>query len=310
MGSYMKERTLKLSLDSILALDTHTEKKSFFDEVSSSSAKVGTYSDGADFNLTRINQVIPRPSADNFLEPWTDISKEKKAKMISEYFRKNPFAHLKNFPKAKKIFLDFFDNIENISKDVEFLREELDKSTASGDQYGKVIINFFCDKNNSAKFKLQFFRPMMEEIKQFFVFDLSKPKDSHERFHTVTQNEKSKKLIINRSLKNTNKAVRNSLKSIAFDAEVWKGFIQGKIEPSQYDMVMDCLERNHINFEDFVKLVNSRDNKYLKFLHKDFLKNISIRTNSKDTSFINFKTESNQQVELKLNKYALSLQLS
>ena len=230
--------------------------------------------------------------------------------MISEYFKKNPFAHLKNFPKAKKIFLDFFDSVENIAQDVEFLREELDRSTASGDQYGKVIINFFQDKENSAKFKLQFFRPMMEEIKQFFVFDLSKSRDSHESFQTVTQNEKSKKLIINRSLKNTNKAIRNSLKSIAFDAEIWKGFIQDKIQPDQYDMVMDCLERNHINFEDFVKLVNNRENKYLKFLHKDFLKNISIRTNSKDTSFINFKTESNQQVELKLNKYALNLQLS
>ena len=310
MSSYMKERTLKLSLDSILALDTRSEKKSFFDEVSSSSAKVETYGDNVDFNLTRINQVIPRPSPDNLIEPWIDVSKEKKAKMISEYFKKNPFAHLKNFPKAKKIFLDFFDSVENIAKDVEFLREELDRSTASGDQYGKVIINFFRDKDNSAKFKLQFFRPMMEEIRQFFVFDLSKPKDSHESFQTVTQNEKSKKLIINRSLKNTNKAIRNSLKSIAFDAEIWKGFIQGTIQPDQYDMVMDCLERNHINFEDFVKLVNSRDNKYLKFLHKDFLKNISIRTNSKDTSFINFKTESNQQVELKLNKYALNLQLS
>jgi hypothetical protein len=306
----MKERTLKLSLDSILALDTRNEKKSFFDEVSSSSAKVETYSDNVDFNLTRINQVIPRSSPDNFIEPWTDVSKEKKAKMISEYFKKNPFAHLKNFPKAKKIFLDFFDSVENIAKDVEFLREELDKSTASSDQYGKVIINFFRDKDNSAKFKLQFFRPMMEEIKQFFVFDLSKPKDRHESFQTVTQNEKSKKLIINRSLKNTNKAIRNSLKSTAFDAEIWKGFIQDKIQPDQYDRVMDCLERNHINFEDFVKLVNSRDNKYLKFLHKDFLKNISIRTNSKDTSFISFKTESNQQIELRLNKYALSLQLS
>jgi hypothetical protein len=306
----MKERTLKLSLDSILALDSRTERKSFFDEVSSSSATAGAYNDNSDFNLTRINQVIPRPSADNFLEPWTDVSKEKKAKMISEYFKKNPFAHLKNFPKAKKIFLDFFDNVENIAQDVEFLREELDKSTASSDQYGKVIINFFRDKDNSAKFKLQFFRPMMEEIKQFFVFDLSKPKDGHESFQTVTQNEKSKKLIINRSLKNTNSAIRNSLKSTAFDAEIWKGFIQDKIQPDQYDRVMDCLERNHINFEDFVKLVNSRDNKYLKFLHKDFLKNISIRTNSKDTSFINFKTESNQQIELKLNKYALSLQLS
>lgn len=306
----MKERTLKLSLDSILALDTRSEKKSFFDEVSSSSAKVETYGDNVDFNLTRINQVIPKPSPDNFIEPWIDVSKEKKAKMISEYFKKNPFAHLKNFPKAKKIFLDFFDSVENIAKDVEFLREELDKSTASGDQYGKVIINFFRDKDNSAKFKLQFFRPMMEEIKQFFVFDLSKPKDGHESFQTVTQNEKSKKLIINRSLKNTNKAIRNSLKSTAFDAEIWKGFIQDKIQPDQYDMVMDCLERNHINFEEFVKLVNSRDNKYLKFLHRDFLKNISIRTNSKDTSFINFKTESNQQVELKLNKYALNLQLS
>jgi hypothetical protein len=306
----MKERTLKLSLDSILALDTRSEKKSFFDEVSSSSAKVETFGDNVDFNLTRINQVIPKPSPDNFIEPWTDVSKEKKAKMISEYFKKNPFAHLKNFPKAKKIFLDFFDSVENIAQDVEFLREELDKSTANSDQYGKVIINFFRDKDNSAKFKLQFFRPMMGEIRQFFVFDLSKPKDSHESFQTVTQNEKSKKLIINRSLKNTNKAIRNSLKSIAFDAEIWKGFIQGKIQPDQYDMVMDCLERNHINFEDFVKLVNSRDNKYLKFLHKDFLKNISIRTNSKDTSFINFKTESNQQIELKLNKYALNLQLS
>jgi hypothetical protein len=306
----MKERTLKLSLDSILALDTRNEKKSFFDEVSSSSAKVETYSDNVDFNLTRINQVIPRPSPDNFIEPWTDVSKEKKAKMISEYFKKNPFAHLKNFPKAKKIFLDFFDSIENIAKDVEFLREELDKSTASSDQYGKVIINFFRDKDNSAKFKLQFFRPMMEEIKQFFVFDLSKPKDGHESFQTVTQNEKSKKLIINRSLKNTNSAIRNSLKSTAFDAEIWKGFIQDKIQPDQYDRVMDCLERNHINFEDFVKLVNTRDKRYLKFLYKDFLKNISIRTNSKDTSFINFKTESNQQIELKLNKYALSLQLS
>jgi len=306
----MKERTLKLSLDSILALDTRSEKKSFFDEVSSSSAKAEPFGDNLDFNLTRINQVIPRPSPDNFIEPWIDVSKEKKAKMISEYFKKNPFAHLKNFPKAKKIFLDFFDSVENIAKDVEFLREELDRSTASGDQYGKVIINFFRDKDNSAKFKLQFFRPMMEEIRQFFVFDLSKPKDSHESFQTVTQNEKSKKLIINRSLKNTNKAIRNSLKSIAFDAEIWKGFIQGTIQPDQYDMVMDCLERNHINFEDFVKLVNSRENKYLKFLHKDFLRNISIRTNSKDTSFINFKTESNQQVELKLNKYALNLQLS
>ena len=306
----MKERTLKLSLDSILALDTRSEKKSFFDEVSSSSAKLETYGDNVNFNLTRINQVIPRPNTDNFIEPWIDVSKEKKAKMISEYFKKNPFAHLKNFPKAKKIFLDFFDSVENIAQDVEFLREELDRSTASGDQYGKVIINFFQDKENSAKFKLQFFRPMMEEIKQFFVFDLSKSRDSHESFQTVTQNEKSKKLIINRSLKNTNKAIRNSLKSIAFDAEIWKGFIQDKIQPDQYDMVMDCLERNHINFEDFVKLVNSRDNKYLKFLHKDFLKNISIRTNSKDTSFINFKTESNQQVELKLNKYALNLQLS
>jgi hypothetical protein len=48
----MKERTLKLSLDSILALDTRNEKKSFFDEVSSSSAKVETYSDNVDFNLT------------------------------------------------------------------------------------------------------------------------------------------------------------------------------------------------------------------------------------------------------------------
>ena len=71
----MKERTLKLSLDSILALDSRSEKKSFFDEVSSSSARIETFNDNTDFNLTRINQVIPKPSTDNFLEPWTDVSK-------------------------------------------------------------------------------------------------------------------------------------------------------------------------------------------------------------------------------------------
>jgi len=309
----MKERTLKLSLDSILALDTRTDKTSFFDEVTSkSSFNTEVRANETELSLSRINQVIPKPISEGErpLEPWADVGKEKKARIISEYFKKNPFSHLKNFPKTKKIFLSYFDSVDTIAKDVDFLKEELDKATSNLDQYGKIILNAFYDKENPSKFKLQVFRPTMEEIKQFFIFDLSKAKESNERFYTVTQNEKSKKLIINRSLKSNNKSVRNSLKSIAFDAEIWKGFIKDKINPEHYNMVMDCLERNHINFEDFVRLVNSRDNKYLKFLHKDYVKNISIRTNSKDTSFINFKTASNQQIELKLNKFALSMQIS
>jgi len=304
----MKDRTLKLSLDSILALDTRNDKSSFFEEVAVNSERAVPRAD-IDLNLTRINQVVPKLASDEILEPLADVTKEKKARAIAEYFKKNPLSHLKNFPKTKKIFLDFFDNLDTVEQDVDFLSEELDKQTSSTDQYGKVIITALYDAGNPAVFKLQIFRPLIEGVKQFFVFDLSHPDDSGKRFQTVTQSEKSKRLTINRSLKSFNKASKHPYKSTVFDAEIWKGFIQDKIEASHYDMVMDCLERSHIHIQDFIRLVNSRDKKYFKFLYKDYLKNVSIRTNSKDTSFINFKTASNQQIEFKLNKYALSFQI-
>lgn len=304
----MKDRTLKLSLDSILALDTRNDKSSFFEEVAVNSERTGSVPD-IDLNVTRINQIVPKLASDEILEPLADVTKEKKARAIVEYFKKNPLSHLKNFPKTKKIFLDFFDNVDTLEQDVDFLSEELDKQMSKTDQYGKVIISALYDAGNPAIFKLQVFRPLIEGVKQFFVFDLSQSENSGKRFQTVTQSEKSKRLTINRSLKSFNKASKHPYKSTVFDAEIWKGFIRDKIEPSHYDMVMDCLERSHVHIQDFIRLVNNRDKKYFKFLYKDYLKNVSIRTNSKDTSFINFKTASNQQVEFKLNKYALSFQI-
>ncbi|MCH2226848.1 MAG: hypothetical protein MK033_03660 [Candidatus Caenarcaniphilales bacterium] len=303
----MAKRVEKLKLENILALDAEREKSSFFDELQTETANIAL-ENSFEVDFTRINQVKPKPQT-NYAVPWNEINKEKKVRAISDYFKKNPFAHLKNFPKAKKIFLDLFENVEDINKDIEFLKEELDKNTSSRDQYGKVIINVSFDEFNPAAFKIQIFRPMMEEIKQFFIFDLSKAANSPERLQVHTQNDKSKKIILLRSLHETKSRPRIPLKSIQFDAEIWKGFIGSKIVSDSYNKVLDCLERNHVVFEEFVKRVNSREAKYLQFLAKDLIRNISIRTNSKDTSFINFKTEQGQSVEFKINKLAVSLQL-
>ena len=94
---------------------------------------------------------------------------------------------------------------------------------------------------------------MMEEIKQFFIFDLSEREDSVNKFQVHTQNERSKKMILLRSVSANKKRSKIPLKSISFDAEIWKGFIGASIKLDNQSKVMDCLERNHVVFEDFVK---------------------------------------------------------
>mgnify|MGYP001547950892 CR=1 FL=1 len=304
----MAKRVEKLKLENILALDTEVEKKSFFEELQTETANIAL-ENSFDVDFTRINQVKPKLET-NYVVPWNEISKEKKVRAVAEYFKKNPFAHLKNFPKAKKIFLDLFDSIEDIDENIDLLREELDKNTSPRDQYGKVIINITKDELNPAAFKIQLFRPIMEEIKQFFIFDLSKAEESVNRLQVHTQNERSKKMIVLRSVKPAKKRSRIPLKSIEFDAEIWKGFIGSSLKLENQDKAMDCLERNHVVFEDFVKRVNGRESKFSHFFAKDFIRNISIRTNSKDTSFINFKTEIGQNVEFKINRLAISMQIS
>lgn len=304
----MSKRVEKLRLENILALDTEVEKKSFFEELQTETASIAL-ENSFEVDFTRINQVKPKLETDYSIS-LNEISKEKKVRAVTDYFKINPFAHLKNFPKAKKIFLDLFENIEDIDRDVNFLREELDKNTSSRDQYGKVIINLTRDGLNPAAFKIQLFRPMMEDIKQFFIFDLSQPKDSVNRFQVHTQNDRSKKMIVLRSVHPASKRSRIPLKSIEFDAEIWKGFIGSSLKLENQTKAMDCLERNHVVFEDFVKRVNGRESKFFHFFAKDFICNISIRTNSKDTSFINFRTEIGQNIEFKINRLAISMQIS
>jgi hypothetical protein len=128
----------KLKLEKVLTLDKSAVKKSFFSEISES---VAAGDNEIDIDFSRINQVKAKPE-NNYQIPVDEVLKQKQVQDIADYFRKIPFVHLKNFPKAKKLFMDFFANGEDIATNIEYLKEQLDKSTSKKDQYGKVIVQF------------------------------------------------------------------------------------------------------------------------------------------------------------------------
>ena len=123
----MSRRTQRVKIENILAVNAESEKTSFFDDVSVKSDALAL-EQNLDIDFARINQVKPRLKT-NYPVPVNEISADKKFKAASEYLIKNPFIHLKNFPKARKIFLEVFQEFETMENDIQLLREELDKAT-------------------------------------------------------------------------------------------------------------------------------------------------------------------------------------
>ena len=118
--------------------------------------------------------------------------------------------------------------------------------------------------------------------------------------------DKAKGVEILRSSLGIKKAASED--SISFDANIWKSFNKVGISKDNYLKTLDCIERNHLNLEDFISEVNERN--IFNLLQPRMIDNVSILTNARDTTYFDFDASDEQRLSVKIAKGASSILIS
>lgn len=230
------------------------------------------------------------------LVPVKKIEEESKIEQLAKFFVENSYINLRNYKQAKNLFLGLFKDSLDFQKNFLLLSQELDKKTDKYHKFGKAYLSM----QKSGRLCLERSSPSLGYVKQYISVDIA----NNDLVSYTVWEDKARGVELIRSSKAGNKKKVND-KSIKFDANIWKKFNSYAITPKHYLKIMDCVERNHLNLEQFIRKVNQKE---LSNLFSPLLINEpSVTSNAKDTTFFDFKTNASQNVNIKVTKAAISL---
>lgn len=230
------------------------------------------------------------------LVPARKLEEESQIQSLAQFFVENSYVNLRNYNKAKSLFLGLFSSSVDFQKNFLLLSQELDKKTDKYHKFGKAYLSM----QKSGKLCLERSSPSLGYLKQYISVDVSK----NDLVTYTIWEDKARGVELIRSAKLGNKKKVND-KSLKFDANIWKKFNSYAILPKHYLKIMDCVERNHLNLEQFTRLVNKKE--ISKLFTPLLINEPKITSNAKDTTFFDFKTNALQNVNIKITKAAVSL---
>lgn len=230
-----------------------------------------------------------------------DIKEEAQLQKIVSFFREHPLVNLSNFKLAEKILCDYLNDPIHSTLKLARLQEEFDKRTTANDKFGKVIITWAL-KNRGVRFKI--LRSKLKGCTQSIAISF-KPRLEPALIVFTDWDWKNKKTELIRSKSNYKPEKNRNPGSVEFDAKVWQTFNRLGISQKNYMKSLDCIERNHLDLPKFVHEVNKKN--LLNAMTESLMKNVAIKTDNQDTTFLNFVTNASQQVEVKVTGFASSM---
>jgi hypothetical protein len=225
-------------------------------------------------------------------------------KNLISFFTNEPYINIYNFNKAEillKKFINFkaINDIQELKHKLQELQQELDKSISDLNKFGKALLHWSLKTNG---LKLTLIRTKIQGLKQFVAIDFTK--ESKITILNCWSKEPGvqlkNELIKRRSQYTCNK--KSDSHSINFDAEVWKSFNFGDISFKNYEKTLDCIERNRNTLPELIKQVNKKN--LFQVVHEPYLNKVAIKSDNRETTFLNFETRSCQKVTIKLCSYA------
>jgi hypothetical protein len=232
------------------------------------------------------------------------IRDSQQLKNLINFFIHEPHINIYNFPKAELLLNKFVDfksltDLEELKNKLLDLQQELDKSTASQDKFGKAIITWSMKQNGV---KLTLMRPKLQGFKQFIAIDFTQ-ESTISVLNCWTGKTHKHEYIKKRTQNKTHK--KHQRNSILFDAEVWKSFNSFDIVLKNYRKTLECLERNRNTLPELIQEINKKN--LLQVIQEPYLNKVTIKTDNHETAFLSFITRSFQKVDVKLCNYASSI---
>jgi hypothetical protein len=239
------------------------------------------------------------------LVPLEKLKDHKLIAQIVKFFHANSYINTENFPLIERLLLAYFKDAQQSSDKLFDLSEDLDRGIATTHKFGKVILAIHPSSNAGfLKLSLRRSAPQMKNIEQFISFTLNA--DSKSRFFTTyAVSQTAVELIRSRKDFKTPLDLKAELDC---DAAVWKSFNAASVLPKNYMKTLDCIERHHLQWKDFVRAVNLKS--ISNVLLPDLIKQSSIKTNAKNLSLLDITLASGQLLQAKITKYHASLRIS
>lgn len=231
----------------------------------------------------------------------SDIKEEAQLHKIISFFKEHPLVNLSNFRLAEKILCDYLNDPIQATDKLARLQEEFDKHTTANDKFGKLIITWAL-KNRGVRFKI--LRSKLKGCAQSIAISF-KPRLEPALIVYTDWDWKNKQTELIRSKSSYKPEFNRNSSSVEFDAKVWQTFNTLGISQKNYMKSLDCIERNHLDLPKFVHEVNKKN--LLNVMTENLMKNVAIKTDNQDTTFLNFVTNAAQQVEVKVTGFASSM---
>jgi len=245
----------------------------------------------------RLEQIKVQPSPQL---PVRNLQEEREQQCLKEllfFFHKYPFVSINNFKQLEKLLFAYLSPYDNIKGKINTLECLLTQKLDQNHSFGKLSLGFIINPT-SVEIKIE--RSKIQAVTQMISLNFNKY-DFHKMLVMTKWNWSNKKVELIRSRAPFRSPRASDQISVEFDAKVWKSFNRSGIGSKNFMKSLDCIERNHLNFPEFIHYVNKKT--ALDFLTDDLITNTSIKTNNKDISFIEFRTNTGQKVETKLSGF-------
>lgn len=225
----------------------------------------------------------------------TAMRAEEKAIALARFISSNAKIDLHNFPKAEKLFKDYFTvNAECKELAFEILAQEIDKRTCKTTQQGKAVIS-----RNPHGLTIERISNKNGSFKQYINLN-----DEGQLLAFTKWETKARKIELLRSKKYKK---NTKLSQMNFDVDLWKTYNQAPIANSSLQKIIDCTERNHHVLAKFIKAVNKKT--VFNALQKEIIVDSKIKTNGKDTTYFYFSSPIGEKIATKTTAHASCIQL-
>ena len=223
------------------------------------------------------------------------IDYQKVFKDFHYFFNLYPLISFNNFKPAQKLFVSYFSNRKELNRRLFEFKKVMDKFSTTNDKFGKLNFEF---KVKEHSLQITLTRSRLKGVTQNLSISLAEDQD----FICFTQwnwKRKKEELIRSRNFYKNHIIHENSL---SFDAKVWQTFNHTGLKKKNFMKSLDCLERNKYQMIDFINAANKKN--ILTLIEKDLFSNVTIKSDNQDTLFLNFLSNMNQKVNVKMTSFA------
>jgi hypothetical protein len=265
-----------------------------------------------DFSQLIKEQVKPSTGA---LINRKEFVEEENLKALVQFFYQHSHINPKNFVLARKLIINYFTGEENFTHRLILLAQAFDKYSSPNSRFGKLLLSRIPTRESSSQIKIciQRFLPIhsrlnpTDRIEQYISFDLKRKKDGKRDFQVFNQ-FKTAKENFSELIRDRRSHPNFDKESIKFDVQFWKNTNKGKFLASNYQKILDCIERNSANLAAFIEEINKKSISNL--LLPNPIQEAKIKANGKGFVIAKLINSQNQAIHVQISKTISALRLA